>query len=190
MKILTLGILVLTLAACATTPTVTPTARGYLYKPRPLAAMSTSTIDTDFYTTLAGCQSVLTGFEQQSTQAKYWGVALQTAGGLLGSVFLPIAVVRHAAASVIAGLGAAAGFTNTEISVIKNEALDAASILMSRASVLAGMQAGLADYYAARAATPLDLNKLQASVDKLKVACLSYDLASPNSGPIPIPAAP
>jgi hypothetical protein len=182
MRILLAGIVIFTLAACATTPA--PVARNYLYQPRPLAAQSTSTIDADFYTTLAGCQSVLTGFEQQSTQAKWWGVGLQTIGGLLGSVLLPIAVVAQRAPSIIAGLGAAAGFTNTEVSVIKNEALDAAALLMSRASVLSGMQTGLTNYYAARSTIPLDLSKLQVAVDQLKVACISYDIASPTAAPI------
>ncbi|MHB8815835.1 MAG: hypothetical protein ACYDAE_21595 [Steroidobacteraceae bacterium] len=147
-------------------------------------AVTVPDVDTQFYQTLAGCQAVLQGFEQQSTTLKWWGVGLQTAGGLLGSVFLPMAVVAHRAPIVITALGSLAGFSNTEISVIKNEGLDAASVLMSRASVLAGMQSALTDYYSARSTIPLDLGKLQVASDKLKVACVSYYVASPNAAPI------
>lgn len=187
MKILFLIVAVLLLVGCASTPSVTQPARAHLYQPRNLAVQTITTIDQDFYTTLAGCQSVLTGFEQQSTQAKYWSVGMQTVGGILGSIFLPIAVVGNASKIWITFLGSAAGFTNTELSVVKNEALDATAVLMSRASVLAGMQKGLEDYYRARAAIPLSLDQLQVAVDRLKVACISYDIASPNSPPIVAP---
>lgn len=186
MKTLLVAFLLLALGACATVPPPVSPARAYLYQPRAVASRSISSVDTDFYTTLAGCQAVLTGFEQQSIQAKQWSVGMQLAGAIAGSIFAPIAIINGWSQAWTAGLAGFAGFTNTAVSVVRNEALDAASILMSRASVLNGMQRGLEDYYAARATQPIDLGKLQVAVDRLRVSCLAYDLASPN--PIPIVA--
>lgn len=170
------------LTGCVTTP---------LPPGPPVALLATKgmgtdagTIDGAFYQTLAGCQTVLTGFENQSTKLKWWGVGLQTAGGVFGSVLLPVAVVKHMAQSVVTLFGSLAGFASTEISVIRNEALDAAAILSQRASVLSAMQGALGEYYTARAVQPLDVAKLQVATQKLKVACITYYVASPNSTPI------
>ena len=181
MKIFIISFSLFALVGCASAPVVTTPSS--LFKARGVAT-STVDIDAAFYATLNDCQGVLYGFEQQATTLKWWSVGLQTAGGILGSILLPVAVVGGAAKTVIAALGAGAGFTNTEISVVRNEGLGAADVIRTRASVQAGMQVALTKYYVARAERPVDLNKIAASVDELKVACISYWLASPNAQPI------
>jgi hypothetical protein len=146
------------------------------------ASNSIASIDGDFRETLAGCQVVLSGFERQANQAKQWAVGIQTAGGLFGSVLLPVAVVRGMAESVVTLFGALSGFANTEVSVIKNEALDATAILISRTSVITSMQAALSKYYAARSSAPVNTAQMAAATDELRAACITYFIQSPQSG--------
>jgi hypothetical protein len=183
MKILLAAIALFTLAGCAITPTTTG---QNLLKARNVGTTPASA-DRAFYATLAGCQTVLQGFESQSNTLKWWGVGLQTAGGILGSILLPVAVARGMANSVVVALGASAGFANTEISVVRNEGLGAADVLATRAGVLTAMQAALTKYLPLRAATPLDYAKLQGANDELTVACLSYSLASPSAAALVAP---
>ena len=186
MKILLLTILLFTLSGCASAPTVPVTpAHLQIFKARSTGA-SAGEIDGALYQTLVDCQGILVGLEQQSTQLKWWGVGIQTAGGLLGSVLLPVAVVANAAKSTITLLGSLAGFANTELSVVRNEGLGAADVIRTRANVQAGMQIALTKYYTARSTTPVDLNKMGAAVDELKVSCISYALVSP----VPLAPAP
>jgi hypothetical protein len=64
---------------------------------------------------------------------------------------------------------------------VRNEGLGAADIIRERASVQANMQLALTKYYAVLAVDPLDKAKAIASLDELKVACISYWLASPSA---------
>lgn len=174
-----------TLAGCATAPTVAPSAA--LFRAQSISDKSTAAqVDTVFYRTLADCQVVLTGLETKSENLKWWGVGLQTAGGLLGSVFLPIAVVRGAAQSVTVALGALAGFTNTEISVVRNEGLGAADVIRQRALIQANIQAGMMEYFPARDAEPMDRGKAAVAIGKIRAACMLYWIASPTLVSVPI----
>jgi hypothetical protein len=145
------------------------------------AANTVSSIDGDFRETLSGCQVVLSGFERQALQAKQWSVGIQTAGGLLGAVLLPVAIVRGMAESVTTLFGTLSGFANTEVSVIKNEALDATAILISRTSVITSMQGALTKYYAARGSTPVNTSQMAAATDELRAACVTYFIQSPQA---------
>jgi len=186
MRILLAALALLTLAGCATAPTVAPSAA--LFRATAISDKSSpAQVDAAFYRTLADCQVVLTGLEAKSENLKWWGVGLQTAGGLLGSVFLPIAVVRNASQSVVTALGALAGFTNTEISVVRNEALGAASVIEQRARIQGSMQGAITKFYIARDAEPLDRGKISSALAELKVACVSYWIASPTATPVAVP---
>ena len=136
--------------------------------------------------TLAGCQAVLSGFERDTQARKVQEMQIQTAGGLLGSVIVPLAALRgmHTMAMLA---GTLSGFANTEISVLRDSGLSALASLFSRDSVLVAMKAALAKHYALRAKSPLDYSALQAADDELKVACILYDIQSPTSQPIATP---
>jgi len=186
-KILLAAVAIFTLSACATAPTA-PLGPANLFRATAISDKSTpAQIDAAFYRTLADCQTVLSGLEQKSENLKWAGFWTQTAGGILGSILLPIAVVRGAAQSIIVGLGAGAGFANTEIAVIRNEGLGAADVIRTRANVQAGMQAGMLKYFPARDAEPLDRGKISAALQEIKVACVSYWIASPTATPVAVP---
>lgn len=157
---------------------------------RVVARVAAQDVDAQFYSTLAGCQTVLVGYDADAREAKRWSVGIQSVGGLLGAVALPVAVVKGMANSVITLLGALSGYANTELSVIKNEALDAASLLAARASTMADMRGVLTRYYSARAEAPMSIAKLQALADELKATCVMYYVASPTSQSIDAPPAP
>lgn len=186
MKTLLFAFALLTLVGCASAPAVAPPAA--LFRATPISDKSTAAqVDTAFYRTLADCQTVLTGLEARSTELKWWSVGLQTAGAIAGSILLPIAAVQNAAQSVMVGLGAFAGFTNTEISVVRNEGLGAADVIRQRASIQGNMQSAIGKFYIARDAEPLDRGKISAALAELKVACVSYWIASPSATPVAVP---
>ena len=144
-----------------------------------------SNVDVEFAKTLAGCQQVLTGFERQARDAQKTGAWIQSLGGLAGA-FAPIAALAGRSASVVASLGAAAGYANTEIAVIQQSGLDQTTFLMTRARLASAMDSGLTDYYAARGATPMDRAKVLVAIDKIKVACIAYAITDPNQPPIDV----
>jgi hypothetical protein len=179
MKILLAAVALFTLSACATAPTA-PLGPANLFKAGISDASSPARVDEVFYSTLADCQLVLTGLERRSDTLKWWGVGLQLAGGIVGSIVLPAVIAAGTAAkSTVAALGGFAGFTNTAISTVREEGLGASDVIRTRISVQAGMQAALAKYFAARDAEPLDRGKAAAAIGELKTACVSYWLASP-----------
>lgn len=139
-----------------------------------------SNVDIEFARALAGCQQVLTGFERSARDAQKTGAWIQSLGGLAGAL-APIAALASRSASVVASLGAAAGYANTEIAVIQQSGLDQTTYLMTRAKLAAGMDAGLQDYYVARQAVPMDRAKVLVAIDKIRVACIAYAITDPNS---------
>jgi hypothetical protein len=165
-------LLALVLAGCAAAP---PT------KVPLFSSTRSANPTTEFNRTLAGCQIVLSGFERQASDARRWSVGIQSAGGLLGAVLLPVAVVKHMAQSVITLLGALSGYANTELSVVRNEGLDAATVLSTRANIIDSMKVALGKHYAAMSTVPLDQAKLAAATDELRAACIAYAIADPNS---------
>lgn len=185
MKALAAVLIAAMLVGCATAPTVAPLPANALFKPQLLTPTSSSaSIQTGFVQTLADCQGVLYGFEQQSNNLKWWSVAIQLAGGIVGAIILPAAVVAGTAKSTVAALGGFSGFTNTAISTVRNEGLGAADIIRERASVQAAMQTALTKYYVAIGTEPMSKPQAIAAIDELKVACVSYWLASPTAQPI------
>lgn len=181
-----IAVAIFLLTGCASTkPPAAPTT--LLSAPSLRANASFAAVDKEFYQVLAGCQQVLTGFERQALEAKQWSVGIQSAGGFLGAVLLPVAIVKGMANSVVTLLGSLSGYANTELSVIRNEALDAASVLAQRASVLSAMQAGLKRHFDALGKQPVSTTELQGANDELRVACISYLIASPQADPIMVP---
>jgi hypothetical protein len=148
-----------------------------------------SNVDVEFAKALAQCQTVLTGFERRARDAQKTGAWIQSLGGLAGAL-APIAALASRSASVVAGLGAAAGYANTEIAVIEQNGLDQTTYLMDRARLKSSMDAGLTDYYAARQAMPMDRSKVLVAIDKIRVACIAYAITDPNSLPIDVTDAP
>jgi hypothetical protein len=181
MKIMLAAFVLFMFSGCATAPPVRVS--NALLKAESISDTSSAAhIDAVFYRTLAGCQSVLSGLETQSQNLKWWGAAIQIAGGVAGSIILPALVAAGTAAkSTIAAIGGFAGMTNTAINVVKEEGLGAADVIRTRSNVQANMQTALTKYYAARDAEPLDRGKVAAAISELKVGCVSYWISSPSA---------
>jgi hypothetical protein len=187
MKILLVAFVLFTFSGCATAPPVSHSAA--LFRAESISEKSTTAqVDAVFYRTLADCQVVLTGLEARSTNLKWWGAAIQIAGGIAGGIVLPALVAAGTAAkSTIAAVGGFAGFTNTAVSTVREEGLGAADVIRTRANVQVNMQTALLKFYAARDAEPLDRGKVAAAISELRVACVSYWVASPGATPVAVP---
>lgn len=172
-------LLALLLVGCATAPTV-PTAP--LFRSASITGNSSeAAIEQGFIQSLADCQVVIRGLEDQSTQVKRWGVAIQLIGAVAGAVVAPALAAAHYAASTVAVWAGISGVANTAVSTVRQEALDAASIISQRAQITASMTTALTKFYAARAQDPMDKSVAVAAIDELRVSCIAYNLVSPSA---------
>ena len=83
-------------------------------------------------------------------------------------------------------LGSVAGFTNVAVATVREYGADSLAGILSRDSVRVAMTSAIKKHLEARATRPIDYAKLQAADDELRVACITYDLASPHSNPVPV----
>lgn len=176
-----IALLAILLSACATAPV--PTAP--LFRSTALTANSSAAaIEEGFVQSLADCQIVLRGLEDQSTEVKRYGVAIQLIGAVAGAIVAPALAAAHYAASTVAVWAGISGVANTAVSTVRQEALDAASIISQRAMIQASMGTALTRYYKARASDPMDKSEAVSALDELRVSCISYSLVSPSTPPI------
>jgi hypothetical protein len=168
-----IAVAAIALAACSSAPVQVP--RDLVAPQRSISPLSSgSDIRQEFISVLHGCQQVLVGFEQQSLEAKRWSLGMHITGAIAGAMAPFVG-----GGSTILALAAIAGTMNTMPALVERDGLGATTILASRESVRAAMQAGAGKYYAALGDG--DKKLAVVAIDEMRAACVAYLVTAPGA---------
>ncbi len=136
-----------------------------------------SSIDTDFAKTLTECQTVLSGYESESTRLKWISFGIAMVGTISGAVVVP---ALSAATSVnkvaVAAFGGLSGASNSAQNVLNSDNLTSTDALATRDAIRQDFNSALSAYFKARSAG--NSNDEISALEQAQSACVSYAVQS------------
>lgn len=135
-------------------------------------------IAADFADTLAACNRVFSGFENQANKFRWTSFGIAMVGTVAGAVIVPSLAASGAEANkaAIAAWGGLSGAANSAQNILGQQGLSAQESVKTREQIRGKFDSALSDYF-----TATDDDARIKALQKAAVACVSYAIQSPSS---------
>ncbi|WP_157382495.1 hypothetical protein [Burkholderia ubonensis] len=132
----------------------------------------------DFADTLAACNKVFAGYENQASNLKWTSFGIAMVGTVAGAVIVPALAASAAAHKVaIAAWGGLSGAANSAQNILNQQGLSAQDVVKTREQIRTRFEDAMAAYFDPKNGEDARIAALQ----KAAVACVSYAIQSSST---------
>ena len=146
-------------------------------------------IDEAYAQVVGECRAVMGNFENRARDMRWIALSVALLGATAGSIVVPALTAKAVVAkSTVAAWGGFSGGANMAQMVLKDEGLDAGSIVAEREKMRADVMTGLEAYYKAASAPNPSPEEKRVALQRIMAACTFYWISSATSPAVPAAA--